>query len=139
MLYQLSYLAAGERQCIRRPLGGGGGGTDGREALDEGVDELALLQHRVGTGLRDRFVQLAIGVAGQGDQAETRVVLAQPGDSRHAVDERHVQVDHHRVGIELVGELDCVQAVRGDPDDGQLGLVLDQRPKRFEERAVVVG
>jgi arginase len=79
-----------------------------------------------------------VGVAGECDQAEARMVLAQSRDRGDAVDERHVQVDHDRIGIELVDELDRVEAVRGFADDGQLGLALDQRAQRFEERVVVV-
>ena len=41
------------------------------------------------------------------------MVLAQPRDRGDAVDERHVQVDHDRVRVELVGELDRVEAVLG--------------------------
>jgi arginase len=66
------------------------------------------------------------------------VILAEPGYGGDAVDERHVQVDHDRVGAQLVGELDRVEAVRCVPDHGQLGLALDQRAQRFEERGVVV-
>ena len=67
------------------------------------------------------------------------MILAQSRDGGDAVDERHVQVDHDRIGVELVGELDRVQSVLRRADDGQLGLVLDQRAQRFEEGAVVVG
>jgi arginase len=49
-----------------------------------------------------------------------------------------VQVDHHCVGLELVHELDRVEPVRGLADDRQLGLALDQRAQRLEERVVVV-
>jgi arginase len=49
-----------------------------------------------------------------------------------------VQVDHHCVGLELVHELDSVEPVRGLADDRQLGLALDQRAQRLEERVVVV-
>ena len=66
------------------------------------------------------------------------MILAQARDGGDAVDERHVQVDHDRVGLEGVGELDRLQAVRGRADHGQLGLVLDQRLQRFEEGRVVV-
>jgi arginase len=66
------------------------------------------------------------------------MVLAQAGDRGHAVDERHMQVDDDRVGRELVGELDRVQAVGRVADDGELGLMLDQRLKRFEKGVVVV-
>jgi arginase len=79
-----------------------------------------------------------VGVAGERDQAETRVILAQPGNRGDAVHERHVQIDHDRVRGELVGQLDCSEAVRCRPDDRQFRLMLDQRPQRLEERAVVV-
>jgi arginase len=49
-----------------------------------------------------------------------------------------VQIDHHCVWLELVHELDCVEPVRGLADDRQLGLALDQRAQRLEERVVVV-
>ncbi len=67
------------------------------------------------------------------------MILAQAGDGGDPVDERHVQVDHDGVRVELVGELDRIQAVLGGRDDGQLGLVLDQGAERLEEGAVVVG
>ena len=79
-----------------------------------------------------------VGVAGERDQAEIRVILAQPGDRGDAVHERHVQIDHDGVRVELVGQLDRIEAVRCRPDDGQLRLMLDQRTQRFEERAVIV-
>jgi arginase len=67
------------------------------------------------------------------------MIFPEPRDGGHAVDERHVQVDHDRIRVELVGQLDRVEAVDGRRDDGQLRLVLDQRPERFEKRVVVVG
>jgi arginase len=67
------------------------------------------------------------------------MILAEAGDGGDSVDERHVQVDHDGVRVELVGELDRIQAVLGGRDDGQLGLVLDQGAQRLEEGAVVVG
>lgn len=66
------------------------------------------------------------------------MVFAQASDGRDAVDERHVQVDHDGVGLELIGELDRVEPVHGGADDGQLGLMFDQRSQRIEERPVVV-
>jgi arginase len=79
-----------------------------------------------------------VGIAGERDQTEIRVILAQPGNRGDAVHERHVQIDHDRIGDELVGQLDRIEAVRGRPDDRQFRLMLDQRPQRLEERAVVV-
>ena len=108
------------------------------EALDEGVDERVLVENRVGARLGDGFVELVIGVAGQRDQTDVGVVLAQPRDCGHAVDERHVQVDHDRIRLQFVRELDRMQAVLGSGDDRELRLMLDQRPDRLEERAVVV-
>ena len=66
------------------------------------------------------------------------MILAEPGDCGHPVEQRHVEVDYDCVGIERVGQLDCVQAVRGCAHDGELGLALDKRPQRVEERVVVV-
>jgi arginase len=67
------------------------------------------------------------------------MVLAQPGDGRDAVDERHVEVDHNGIREQRVGELDRVEAVRRSGDDGEGGLLLDQGTKRLEEALVVVG
>ena len=66
------------------------------------------------------------------------MILAQASDRGDAVHERHVQVDHDRIGIQLVRELDRVEAVCRRTDDCQVELVLDQRAQRFEERVVVV-
>jgi arginase len=108
------------------------------KSLDERVDEVRFQQYCVGTGFRDRLMQTFIRIAGERDQAEMRMVLAQPRDGGDAVDERHVQVDDDGVRVELVGELDRVEAVVHARNDGQLGLVLDQWAKRLQEHAVVV-
>jgi len=78
-------------------------------------------------------------VAGQRDHAHARMVVPQPCDRADAVEARHMEVDHHRVGRELVGELDRCEAVVGPPHHGELRLSLDQRRERLEERPVVVG
>ncbi len=83
-------------------------------------------------------MQLAVGVAGERDQAEVWVVLPEPCNRGDAVEERHVQVDHHGVRVELVCELDSGEAVRGGPHDGQLRLALDERLQRREKCVVVV-
>jgi arginase len=77
-------------------------------------------------------------VAGEGDQAHVRVVVAEPRGGRDSVEKRHVQVDHHGVRIEMVGELDRLQTVGGQADDGQLRLPFDQVAQGVEERPVVV-
>ena len=83
-------------------------------------------------------MQLRVGIAGEGDEAELGVVLAHTRNRGDAVDERHVQVDHHRVRLQRVGELDRVEAVQRRADDRQLGLVLDQRLERGEKVRVVI-
>ncbi len=83
-------------------------------------------------------MQLAVGVAREGDQAEVWVVLPEPRNRGDAVEERHVQVDHHGVRVELVGELDSGEAVSGGSHDGQLRLAVDQRLQRREKCIVVV-
>src|SRR5712692_9073139 len=85
-------------------LAGGGRHLHSREALDERVEELALLQNGVCTRVRNRLVKAAVGVARERDQAEVGVVSAQPRDGGHAVDERHVQVDHDCIRMQLVRE-----------------------------------
>lgn len=72
-------------------------GLDGGEPLEQRVDELALLQDGVCAGLADGLVQDGVGIAGEGDQAEMRVVGPQPRDRRDAVEQRHVDVDHDRI------------------------------------------
>jgi len=71
-------------------------------------------------------VQRGMLVGGQCDHAHARMVAPQPGDCRHSVEPRHVQVDDHRVGRELVRELDCSEPVESGADNGKLGLALDQ-------------
>ena len=66
------------------------------------------------------------------------MVAAQPCDGGDAVDERHVQVDDDCIRIELVGELDRLEAVLDRADDGQPGQLLDQRTERREEVPVVI-
>jgi predicted phosphodiesterase len=67
------------------------------------------------------------------------MVASEAGDGAHAVEERHVQVEHCGVGRKLLDELDCGQPVRRRPDDGELMLVTDQVPQRGEKYLVVVG
>jgi arginase len=108
------------------------------QPLHERVDEVGFQQDCVGACFCNRLVQPLVGIAGECDQAEVRVVLAEPRDCGDAVDERHVQVDHDGIRIELVGELDRVEAVVHAADDGQLRLMLDERSKGLQEQVVVV-
>ncbi len=114
------------------------GCADGGEAVEERVDEVALEQDGVGARLGDGPVQLGVRIAGEGDQAEVRMVLPEPRDGGDAVDERHVQIDHDGVRDEVVRQLDRVEAVDGRTDHRELGLVLDQRLQRCEKGGVVV-
>jgi arginase len=66
------------------------------------------------------------------------MVATQPSGGADAVEHRHVQVEHDRVRVEIVGELDRLEAVERAPDHGQLGLFVDQRLQGLEEGAVVV-
>lgn len=83
-------------------------------------------------------MQLRVGIACEGDEAELGVVLAQARDRGDAVYDRHVQVDHNGMRQQRVGELDRVETVARSADDRELGLVLDQRLERGEEVLVVV-
>lgn len=132
MLYQLSYLAAGVSLAgfLRRSYGA--------QALDETVDEVALHEDRIGARLGHGIVELRGWITGERDQAQVGMVLPQPRDGSDSVDNRHVQVDHDRVGLELVRELDRIEAVARGPRHGQHGLVLDQGQERLEELTVVV-
>ena len=78
-------------------------------------------------------------VAGQGDQAEARVVAAKPGDGGEAVEAWHVRIDDERVGTELLRELDGLEAVSCLTDHCEAGLCLDHPSQRLEVRLVVVG
>jgi hypothetical protein len=46
--------------------------------------------------------------------------------------------DHDRVRAELVGLLDRFEPVVAGADHLELGLPVDQRPKRVDERSIVV-
>jgi arginase len=113
--------------------------VQGGEALDEVADQLALDEDGVRAGVRHGAVERPGRVAGERDQAERRMVVAEPGDRGDTVEARHVQVDHDRVRLELVDELDCGEPVTGGTDDSQLGLAVDQVPQRGDEALVVVG
>ena len=67
------------------------------------------------------------------------MVAPEPGSRADAIQQRHVQVEHDRVGVEPVGELDCLEPVRRRADHAQIGLVVDQLAKGVEEAGVVIG
>ena len=66
------------------------------------------------------------------------MILTQARYCADAVEPGHVEVDDDRLRRELLDELDRLQAVRCDTDDGQLRLLIDQRLYGFHERLVVV-
>ena len=109
------------------------------EAVHQCFDEVVLDEDGVGARFADGFVDSFGVVARQGDQTRVRVVLAQACDRRDAVEERHVQVDHHRVRLELIRELDRIEPVLGDADDPQVRLAVDDGAQRIDETRVVVG
>ncbi len=67
------------------------------------------------------------------------MVAAEAGDGRDAVEEGHVEVDHDGVRLDLVGQFQGLKTVGGGAGDAEEGLLVDQAPKRFEKRFVVVG
>ena len=73
MLYQLSYLARCGRSLASARFGAV---THRGEALDEALDEVLLEHDRVCAGLGDRLVQLRVGIAGEREQTQARMVLA---------------------------------------------------------------
>jgi len=85
-----------------------------------------------------RAQQIRLAVAGDRDQAEARVIAAQARDRSDSVEQRHVDVDHGRVGLDLVYELDRPQPVRCLSDDGQVGLLLDEEAERLQIGRIVV-
>jgi arginase len=78
-------------------------------------------------------------VAGKRDEAEVGMVRAQPCRRGHAVEQWHVEIDDDSVGIQVLGELDCLEPVRRFADDRELGLAVDQVVQRFQVGAIVVG
>ena len=78
-------------------------------------------------------------VAGERDQADVWVVVAESSGCRDPVEQRHVQVEHDGVGVEIVGELDRLETVPCGGDDGEPRLSVDQIAERRAERDVVVG
>ena len=102
--------------------------SHGGEPFDERVDEVALEEDGVCSRLGDRAVQLRVRIPGERDQAELRVILPQPCNRCDAVDDRHVQVDHDRVGQEVVRKLDRVQPVDGRADWAAISETASSQP-----------
>jgi hypothetical protein len=88
VLYQLSYLAA-HSECSEAvaELSRSSGCC---QALYEAVDELRLQQDVVGARILCGSVERRRFVARECDQAQVRVVAAQPCDGADAIEERHV-------------------------------------------------
>ena len=84
-------------------------------------------------------VDRRVGVAGEHDQAQVRVVASKPRQHADTVEQRHVQVDDDRVRVEGVRELERPQAVLRLRDHLQLRLLVDQGLQGLEECRVVVG
>ena len=123
-------------QAPPRPVAVIGAGLDlgaGRRGVDMGPSAIRY------AGLARGCVQLRLLVGGQRDQADRRVVAAEPGRRGDAVDERHVQVEDAGLRLQLVRELDRRQAVGDRADDMELRLAVDQDAQRLEVGGVVVG
>src|SRR4051812_43054926 len=67
------------------------------------------------------------------------MVAAHACERADAVEERHVQIDDGRVGLDLVDELDRLEPVARRGDDLELRLPVDQLAERGEKPLVVVG
>src|SRR6266508_766982 len=93
---------------------------NGAQSLEERLHEFALEQYGVGSGLIGSPVKPRVRVAGEGDQAELGMVESQLADGADAVEARHVQVDHDRVRLEPVDQLDRLEAVACGAYDGEL-------------------
>jgi hypothetical protein len=66
------------------------------------------------------------------------VVAAQTSGCRDAVEEGHVEIEHDRVRVELLCQLDRLEAVKGGCDNLELGLAVDQLTERSKEGAIVI-
>jgi len=108
------------------------------QSLQKGVDDLALDEDSVGTGIGRGSVQREVRVTCEGDQAQSRVLAPEVRDRCDAVDTGHVEVDDDRVRVEQADELDRLLAVVCHADDGQLRLLLDQPLQRRRVARVVV-
>ena len=124
---------------VRPRFAGLAGRTSGGQTFEQAFDELGLQQDLVRSGFPHGLVQRGLVVSGERDQAEVRVIPPEASGSRDPVEQRHVEVDHDRVGIEVVGQLDRLESVLRCADDRKLGLALDELLKGGEEVAVVVG
>ncbi len=49
-----------------------------------------------------------------------------------------MQVDDDGLRAQLFDELDRLEPITADPDDGELRLVVDEGPQRFDEPSIVV-
>ncbi len=115
-----------------------GGRADSGEPLDQPLDQLSFKENRVGPCSSHGVVKGLGTVAGQGDQAQLRVVLTQPSNCSHTIDERHVQIDDGCVRLEPIRGFDRLETVQREPDHLKLGLSVDQNPDRLEESRIVV-
>ena len=108
------------------------------EPVEQTLEERRLVEHGVGAGLAYGTVQLRVVVAGEGEKAQARIVVAQSGDRRDAVEERHVEVDHDRLRGQRLDLLDGLQAVARRAHDAESGLAVDEKRERLDEDPVVV-
>ena len=111
----------------------------GAKSVHQRLDEVVLDEDGVGAGFADSFVDSFGRVAREGDEARVRVIAPKACDRRDAVEERHVEIDHDRIRLELIRELDRIEPVCGDADDPQVRLAVDDGAQRIDETRVVVG
>src|ERR671918_623926 len=73
VLYRLSYLAPGRRSVAA--VSG-----NGLQAPDQAAQDVALQKHVVRARFEHRAMQAGIGIAGEGDHADGRMVAAKSRD-----------------------------------------------------------
>ena len=68
--------------------------------------------------------------------AQAGAERADASRSLDAADARHADVEHHRVGLQALGQLDGLEAVRGDADDVE--AVVGEHVREHGAHGIVV-
>ena len=79
-----------------------------------------------------------VGVGGEHDDGDARVHCGEPPGGLDAVENGHVQVDEHGVGLVLFGKREGFDAVGGRADDGDLGQQVEHEDEPVTHRGLVV-
>jgi hypothetical protein len=106
--------------------------------LEESFREVSLEDDGVGSCFLDCAMEPRRLVGREGDEAEVRIVLAQPSYRADAVEARHVQVDDDCIRDELVDVFERFDSIRRLADDDQSRPLFDQSAKRGAECGLVI-